>query len=120
MRVSPSCWIDLAGTHDIPFVEYAISVGHYLGFEWQQGRPILKVRPDTVLDAILISIAIDHARGAKFRSCNAPDCGMAFLIESRKTQKVLQPRMLSSICRTQEQNSREEASRVLPEAAPRQ
>ena len=87
MRIKPSCWIDLAGTHDTDFVEYAISVGHYFRFEWQVGRPVLKVQPETVLDAILISIAIDHARGAKFRSCNDPDCGKVFLVESRRARR---------------------------------
>lgn len=119
MRLKPKYWEDLAATHDCAFVEYAISVGYSFGFKWRRGSSaIVSVRPETVLDAILVSIAVDHARGAKFRWCSASDCGQPFLVESRKPQKYC-GRECCHRCVVRRSRSRaKKASRVLPEAAP--
>ena len=87
MRVAPRCWYDLAETHDPDLVEYATWIDCSFRFEWwRESSAIISVRPDSVLDAILVSVAIDHARGARFKWCAARDCALPFLVE-RKGQK---------------------------------
>jgi hypothetical protein len=86
MRLKPKCWCDLLCTHDQELVEYAGFIECLFQFEWYERSPKLVARPSTVLDAILLTISVDHARGARFRCCQDRDCGRPFPVE-RKGQK---------------------------------
>ena len=86
MRLKPRCWDDLIWTHDSELVKYAGFIECLFQFEWYERSPRLVARPSTVLDAILITISVDHARNAAFRCCQERTCGRPFPVE-RKGQK---------------------------------
>jgi hypothetical protein len=69
-----------------------------------------------VVTAILISIYLDHLRGARFRFCARPDCRMPFEIETRHARRYCREYCahLESLRRMRRRQKRERRSRASP------
>lgn len=51
-------------------------------FIWTGGKPHARLWTSTTLRAMVVSIQVDHLRGAKFRFCMKPDCGKPYEVTS--------------------------------------
>lgn len=51
-------------------------------FLWNDGKPHARLWTPYTLRAMVVSIQVDHLRGAKFRFCMKPDCGKEYEVRS--------------------------------------
>jgi len=58
-----------------------------LAFDWGKAVPKPTITTVCFWSAVLLSLQIDHATGATFRSCARPDCGIPYPLTNRHKRK---------------------------------
>lgn len=90
MKTPPGRWRLLADRYAHKGVREALEHAAYesgteAGFQWKNDDlPHLCIGCYDLIDAMVVSICVDYARGAKYRWCKEPSCGAPFLVESSR------------------------------------
>jgi len=58
-----------------------------LTFQWRKGTPMPTVTTLSFWEAVLLSLHIDYVKGAVFRVCARPDCGIPYPVINRHKRK---------------------------------
>lgn len=89
MPLGPKSWHKLEGQFSQSLLEYVcVGTGRHhslhAAFGWSQdGVPAVTVFAHDVLEAIVLTVHVDHLHGVKFKSCARPDCKKPFHQTSR-------------------------------------
>jgi hypothetical protein len=87
MLTPPARWEALEKRFDPEKLCLVLEPHQPVEFGWNGKRLGAYVLVQGVLDAISLTVHYDHIRGAKFKSCARPDCGLPFTVESRHKRK---------------------------------
>jgi hypothetical protein len=83
MIANPQRWGLLAGRLDKRKVKLALREDRAdCRFTWTDRKPCARLWTAYTLRAMVVSIQVDHLRGAKFRFCMKPDCGKPYEVTS--------------------------------------
>jgi hypothetical protein len=89
MTISPENWGRLLKDPTLAKgkVKAALSKIPQVHFQWSKGKPSLAFWTGFTLRAIVATIQVDHVRGARFSSCQRPDCHTVYQLESLHKRK---------------------------------
>jgi hypothetical protein len=89
MPLGPSSWRKLEGRFSKSLLEYVcLGTGRHhslhAAFGWSRdGAPVVTVFAHDEIEAIILTVHIDHLRRVRFKSCARPDCRKPFHLTSR-------------------------------------